>query len=75
MWASGPGLEANSIYARTYTADPEFYTLMRSLDTLDTIIGSNARIILRTDAAPFRILVDGPNGGSSPVAPLPEAGR
>jgi modulator of FtsH protease HflC len=65
--------EAAEIYARAYSSDPNLYGLVRSLDTLDGVLNPNTRLILRTDAAPFRILVDGPNGGTSG---LPEqAGR
>ena len=32
----------------------------RSLDTLGTIVNTNTRLVLRTDAAPFRALIDGP---------------
>jgi membrane protease subunit HflC len=34
--------------------------LLRSLDTLGTIVTPDTKLILRTDAAPFRVLVDGP---------------
>jgi membrane protease subunit HflC len=34
--------------------------LLRSLDTLGTVITPGTKLILRTDAAPFRALVDGP---------------
>jgi membrane protease subunit HflC len=34
--------------------------LLRSLDTLGTVVGPSTKLILRTDAAPFRVLVDGP---------------
>ena len=53
-------VEAADIYNKAYSRDPQLYTLLRSLDTLDQVIGDNTRIILRTDAAPFNILVDGP---------------
>jgi membrane protease subunit HflC len=53
-------LEAADIYAQAYNRAPELYTLLRSLDTLSTVLGGNTRLILRTDAAPFRVLVDGP---------------
>jgi hypothetical protein len=42
--------------------------LLRSLDTLDTIVGANTRLILRTDAAPFRVLVDGPPTAAAAAA-------
>jgi len=32
------------------------------MDTLNTIINPGTKLILRTDAAPFRALVDGPPG-------------
>jgi modulator of FtsH protease HflC len=53
-------LDAADIYNKAYTRAPELYTLLRSLDTLGTVLGGNTRLILRTDAAPFRVLVDGP---------------
>jgi modulator of FtsH protease HflC len=61
-------LEAAEIYAKAFGENPDLYTLLRSLDTLDTIVGSNVRLILRTDAAPFRMLVDGPSGADNQVA-------
>ncbi len=52
--------DAAGIYAAAHVADPQLYAFLRGLDTLDQIITSGTRIILRTDAAPFRALVDGP---------------
>jgi len=65
-------VEAADIYAKAYNHDRELYTLVRSLDTLSTVIHNNTTLVLRTDAAPFRVLVDGPgkSAGSLPV-PLP----
>jgi modulator of FtsH protease HflC len=68
-------LEAAEIYAKAFGENPDLYTLLRSLDTLDTIVGSNVRLILRTDAAPFRILVEGPSGVGSQVASPSKEGR
>ncbi len=64
-------VEAADIYGHAYSADKDLYTLLRSLDTLDSVISSNTRLILRTDAAPFHVLVDGPasNASASPKAP------
>ena len=62
-------LEAAGIYGGAYNADPALYSLLRSLDTLDGVVGDNTRLILRTDAAPFRAFVDGP----SAVVPKAEA--
>lgn len=61
--------KAAEIHASAYALDPQLYTMLRSLDTLDATVGTNTRVILRTDAAPFRALVDGP---PSPT-PAPDA--
>ncbi len=52
--------DAAAIYKKAYASDPQLYTMLRSLDSLENIIGPNTRLILRSDAAPFRVLVDGP---------------
>jgi membrane protease subunit HflC len=52
--------QAAAIYGRAYSGSPQLYNLMRSLDTLGTIVNSDTKLILRTDAAPFRALVEGP---------------
>ncbi|KJH88450.1 protease [Pseudomonas fluorescens] len=64
-------VEAAQIYGKAYAGSPQLYNLLRSLDTLNTIVSPGTKMILRTDAAPFRVLVDGPpslepNGGSQP---------
>jgi len=65
-------LEAADIYGQAYNSAPDLYMLLRSLDTLDTVVGANTRLILRTDAAPFRVLVDGPNtAGAAATATAP----
>ena len=53
-------VEAAQIYGRAYAGSPQLYNLLRSLDTLGTIVTPGTKLILRTDAAPFRVLVDGP---------------
>jgi len=53
-------VDAAKIYGLAYAGNPQLYTMLRSLDTLSTMINANTRIILRTDAAPFNALVDGP---------------
>jgi membrane protease subunit HflC len=58
-------VEAAQIYGAAYKSAPQLYDLLRSLDTLGTVIGSNTRLVLRTDAAPFRALIDGPPSASS----------
>ena len=45
--------------------------MLRSLDTLENVVGENTRLILRTDAPPFRVFVEGPDadaGGGRPKA-------
>lgn len=62
--------EASRIYANAYRADPNLYATLRSLDTISKVVGPNTGLVLRTDAAPFRTLVDGPtSGGSSKSGP------
>lgn len=53
---------AAHIYAGAYRRDPGLYTTLRSLDSLDQVLGHNTSLILRTDAAPFRVLSQGPLG-------------
>jgi membrane protease subunit HflC len=66
-------VEAADIYDQAYNRDPRLYTLLRSLDTLDQVINYNTRMILRTDAAPFNLLVNGPGGAGE--IPSPPAGK
>lgn len=53
-------VESAAIYGRAYAGAPELYKLLRSLDTLGAIVNPQTRLVLRTDAAPFRALVEGP---------------
>lgn len=53
-------VESAGIYGRAYAGSPQLYKLLRSLDTLGSLVNPGTRLILRTDAAPFRALVDGP---------------
>lgn len=64
---------AADIYGAAYRAAPELYTLLRSLDTLGKVVGDNTRLVLRTDAAPFRALVEGPSLSAAPAAAAPPA--
>ena len=66
-------LEAADIYGQAYNSAPDLYMLLRSLDTLDTVVGANTRLILRTDAAPFRVLVDGPPNAAAAAPAAPAA--
>jgi membrane protease subunit HflC len=62
---------AAHIYAKAYQSDPGLYSTLRSLDSLSQILGRNTSLILRTDAAPFRVLVDGPGAGSPRASTTP----
>ena len=63
--------EAAAIQSGAYQADPGLYALLRSMDTLGNVVGPNTRLILRTDAPPFDMLVRGPSG----IAPEAQPGR
>src|SRR5258708_7848431 len=65
--------EAADIYGQAYSSAPDLYMLLRSLDTLDTVVGANTRLILRKDAAPSRVLVAGPGNAVAAKAPPPAA--
>jgi len=61
--------QAAQIYATAYQSDPTLYTTLRSLDSVSKMVNKNTNLILRSDAAPFNILADGP------IAPAPKASR
>jgi membrane protease subunit HflC len=61
--------EAARIYAGSYARDPQLYMLLRSLDTVGEVVGPHTRLILRTDAAPFNVLVQGPPGADPKTPP------
>ena len=48
--------QAARIYAEAYKKDPDLYRFVRSLDTLEDVLGTKSSVILRTDAEPFRLL-------------------
>jgi membrane protease subunit HflC len=52
--------DAAAIQAKAYLSDPQLYTLMRSLDTLAQTVGTSTRLVLRTDALPFSVLLAPP---------------
>jgi membrane protease subunit HflC len=43
--------------------------MLRSLDTLSSLVNGNTNLVLRTDAAPFQALVKGPAGLDMNAAP------
>ncbi len=65
--------KAAQIYASSYARDPQLYMLLRSLDTISAVIGPHTRLILRTDAAPFNVLVQGPPVDFTIKTPAPDA--
>lgn len=50
--------EAARIYSEAHSKDPDLYRFIRSLDTLENVVGAKSTLILRTDAAPFDVLVE-----------------
>ncbi|HJM56277.1 MAG TPA: protease modulator HflC [Planctomycetota bacterium] len=56
--------EAASVYAAAHGEDEEFYRFVRQLEALETLLGTGATIILRTDSAPFGLL-------EAPTLPVP----
>ncbi|MEM9060706.1 MAG: SPFH domain-containing protein [Pseudomonadota bacterium] len=52
--------EANQIYADVHREDPELYRFKRSLDSLETIVGKQTRIIIRGNAPPFEAITNVP---------------
>jgi modulator of FtsH protease HflC len=57
---------AATITAKAYQRDPQLYTTLRSMNTLDSIVGPNTRLIVRTDAVPFKMLVESPTKSDTP---------
>ncbi|WP_391487793.1 protease modulator HflC [Leclercia tamurae] len=53
-------VQAAEIYAKAYASSPQLYRLLRQLDALSGVVNASTRLVLRTDAAPFNLLVDGP---------------
>lgn len=52
--------QAAEIYGKAYASSPQLYSLLRQLDALSGVVNSRTRLVLRTDAAPFQLLVNGP---------------
>jgi membrane protease subunit HflC len=65
---------ASRIYGEAYRGDPGLYTTLRSLDAVAKVVGKNTTVVLRTDAAPFRALIDANGGAASSTAPSAAAG-
>ncbi len=54
--------EAAKTYGDAYQADPQLFRFLRSLESLEQVVGPTTHLVLRTDAAPFRALVEAPAG-------------
>ncbi|MCH4092013.1 SPFH domain-containing protein [Acetobacter sp.] len=68
--------DAARIYAESYARNPDLYTSLRTLDTLNSLVGRNTRLVMRTDAPPFNALTGLQNAAQSIPASLsaPAAG-
>lgn len=58
--------EAASIYAAAHGQSPNFFKFWRQLQSAERILRSGASVILRTDSAPFSLLL-GPDGEQEDV--------
>ena len=52
--------EAARIYANAYSKSPEFYEMLRSLETLKKVTGKSTSLILGTDKPPFDLFIEKP---------------
>ncbi|MDI9221533.1 protease modulator HflC [Pantoea sp. EA-12] len=59
--------DSAAIYAKAYSLDPQLYNLLRSLDTLSDVVNKSTRIVLSTNAAPFKALVQQPTDAEHPA--------
>lgn len=50
--------EAAATYSAAHAKDPELYRFLRSLETLDKVVGRQTTLVLRTDSEPFSLLQD-----------------
>jgi len=48
---------ALGIYAKTYSADPDFYEFLRTLETYKSVIDTNTTLVLQADSKLFELLV------------------
>ncbi len=62
---------AARVYAEAYRADPGLYTTLRSLDAVSKIVGKNTSVVVRTDSAPFKALIESPGAASASSAKPP----
>lgn len=55
--------EAARIYTAAHRLDPEFYRFLRSLDSLEAMLGEQTTVVLDTDSPPFDVLKKPSVGG------------
>lgn len=65
--------DAARIYAAAHGEDVAFYTFLRELQSLRTVVDRNTTLVLDTESAPFRLLKDGPVVGAPALPVLPAA--
>lgn len=65
--------EAARIYAAAHGEDVDFYTFLRELQSLRTVVDRNTTLVLDTESAPFRLLKDGPVLGAPALPVLPSS--
>lgn len=63
--------DAARIYASAHGEDVGFYTFLRELQSLRTVVDRNTTLVLDTDSAPFRLLKNGPLLGEPSLPVLP----
>ncbi|MGD9212074.1 MAG: protease modulator HflC [Desulfobacteraceae bacterium] len=51
-------LEAAKIYANAHKQEPEFYSFLRKLESIEKILGKKTTIIFKNNSAPFDVLND-----------------
>jgi modulator of FtsH protease HflC len=65
----GAEAEAARIYADAHGQDPAFYSFLRQLQSLRSVVDKNTTLILDTESAPFALLKNGPAGKPSDLLP------
>ena len=68
-------VQAAALYGKAYNGSPQLYNMLRSLDTLSSIVNPQTKLILRTDAAPFRVLIDAPQDIERAHQPVASNGK
>ncbi len=48
--------EAAKRHGEAHSKDPELYRVVRSLETMDGVLGARSTVIIRTDSEPFKLL-------------------